>query len=412
MKKIILILLAFVTIIAVTINCNSENKKHTDNKDSLTFHATVYEMDSTKIIVGAEQIDKYLELIRDKNVALVVNQTATIGQTHLVDTLLKLNINIQKVFAPEHGFRGEIDAGDKVNSETDEKTKIKIISIFGDKKKPTADDLSDIDIVIFDIQDVGARFYTYISSMHYVMEACAENNKKFIVLDRPNPNGDQVDGPLRKDGYESFVSMHKIPVVHGLTVGELANMINGEKWLKNKQICDLTVITCLNYSHKSKYSLPIKPSPNLPNDIAVRLYPSLCFFEATNISIGRGTTFPFQVLGYPDPKFGDFTFTPQDIQGMQTNPLQEGKLCYGKDLRNEDVNIKFTLKYIIDFYKIYGADEFFSREKWFNLLAGNSELLAQIKKGMSEEEIKKSWTEDLNTYKKIRKKYLLYQDFE
>jgi len=410
MKNFITIMIFLLIIIFSQTSCKSNNNKNdiqqNINKD------TIVKQDSKNIIVGAEQTELYLDLIKNKNIALVVNQTATIKSIHLVDSLLKLGIIIKKVFAPEHGFRGNIDAGGVVNSEIDEKTGIKIVTIFGDKKKPTTEDLSDIDIVIFDIQDVGARFYTFISSMHYVMEACAENNKKLIILDRSNPNGDQVDGPIRQAGFESFVSLDKIPIVHGLTVGELAQMINGEKWLKNGVVCDLQIIKCLNYNHSSKYSLPIKPSPNLPNDISIRLYPSLCFFEATNVSIGRGTEFPFQVIGYPDKKFGTFTFTPQDIEGMQTNPLQEGKLCYGVDLRNESLDSKFTLKYLIDFYKIYGSDDFFVRAKWFNLLAGNDKLIEQIKKGMTEEEIKASWKTELEEYKKIRKKYLLYNDFE
>jgi len=412
MKNIIFKVLIFIIFINLQTSCNSNNKENKNNLQTQSNKDSIIIENSNEILVGAQQTDKYLDLLKNKRIALVVNQTATIEKTHLVDSLLKLGIDIKKVFAPEHGFRGDIDAGDVVNNEVDSKTGIKIVTIFGDKKKPSAEDLADVDIVIFDIQDVGARFYTFISSMHYVMEACAENDKKMIVLDRPNPNGDQVDGPIRKEGFESFVSLDKIPIVHGLTVGELAQMINGEKWLSGDLVCDLQIINCENYSHKNHYSLPIKPSPNLPNDISIRLYPSLCFFEATNISIGRGTEFPFQVIGYPDSKFGKFTFTPQDIEGMQTNPLQEGKLCYGIDLRNESIDSKFTLKYIIDFYKIYGSDDFFARTKWFNLLAGNSELIEQIKKGMTEEDIKASWKSELDEYKKMRKKYLLYEDFE
>jgi len=395
----------------IVISCNSNNNQSNDNLNSDTI--LIKDTVEKEIKVGAEQIEKYIDLLKDKRVALVVNQTAVVDSVHLVDTLLSLGVDIQKVFAPEHGFRGNLDPGAHINNEIDEKTGISIVSIFGKKLKPTAEDLADVDIVIFDIQDVGARFFTFISTMHNVMEACAENNKKILILDRPNPTGDQVDGPIRKAGFESFVGKLPIPVVHGLTVGELAKMINGEFWLADSLQCDLTVISCENYNHKMLYSLPIKPSPNLPNDISIRLYPSLCFFEATDFSIGRGTEIPFQIIGYPDTIYGDFTFIPQDIEGMQTNPKQEGKLCYGIDLRDENLETKFTLKYIIDFYNKSGmGKDFFARSSWFNLLAGNSELQQQIIDGLTEEEIKASWKQELDEYKKMRKKYLLYEDFE
>ncbi len=407
MKKIIILLIVGNFFSNILTSCNT-SVKNQENKTNVILQDTVKE-----IIVAAEQIDLYFDLIKDKRVALVVNQTAMVKNTHLVDTLLSLGVDIKKVFAPEHGFRGNIDPGDQINNEIDAKTGLPIVSIFGQKLKPSPEDFADIDIVIFDIQDVGVRFFTFISTMHNVMEACAENNKKMIVLDRPNPNGDQVDGPIRKSGFESFVGMHSIPVVHGLTVGELANMINGEFWLKDSLQCNLTVIPCKNYTHSMLYSLPVKPSPNLPNTLSVRLYPSLCFFEATNFSIGRGTQIPFLIVGFPDPKYGTFTFTPVDIEGMQTNPLQEGKLCYGIDLRNETLSTKFTLKYVIDFYNKSGlGKDFFTRSSWFNLLAGNSELQQQIIDGKTEEEIKLSWKSDLDEYKKMRKKYLLYADFE
>lgn len=407
MRKIIFSFTFLLIIFSILICCKTNGKNNIAKVDTFE-NNTVKE-----IVVAAEQIEKYIDLIKDKRVALVVNQTAMVKNTHLVDTLLSLGIDIKKVFAPEHGFRGDAAPGDHINNEFDEKTGLPIVSIFGKKLKPSAEDLADVDIVIFDIQDVGARFFTFISTMHNVMEACAENNKKMIVLDRPNPNGDQVDGPVLKSGFESFVGKHKIPVVHGLTVAELALMINGEKWLKDSLTCDLAVIPCKNYNHTMLYSLPVKPSPNLPNDVAVRLYPSLCFFEATNFSIGRGTEIPFQVIGYPDKKFGTFTFTPVDIEGMQVNPLHEGKICYGIDLRNVTLSTKFTLKFIIDFYNNSGfGKDFFSRSDWFNLLAGNSELQQQIIEGLTEEQIKASWKNELDEYKKIRKKYLLYTDFE
>ncbi len=370
-------------------------------------------IDVQKIITGAERPEAYIHLIKKKRVALVVNQTSLVNNTHLVDFLSKENINIVKIFAPEHGFRGDIDRGEHFSSNIDKKTGIPIIAMYGKNRKPKAEQLKDVDIVIFDIQDVGVRFYTYISSMHYVMEACAENSIKMIVLDRPNPLGDYVDGPVLKLKYKSFVGMHQIPAVHGLTVGELALMINGESWLKNGIKCDLEVIKAKNYDHSKTWSLKIKPSPNLPNDISIRLYPSLCFFEATSVSIGRGTNFPFQVIGYPDKEFGNFTFTPKDIPGMQMNPIHENKKCYGIDLRNSGKHTFFTLKYLIDFAnKFDNKSELITKKYWFNLLAGNGILAKQITSGMREEEIKKTWQKDLEEYKKMRKKYLLYIDFE
>jgi len=365
---------------------------------------------SHPILVGAERFSEYLPLLQNKKVALVVNQSSLVKNVHLVDTLLALNVDILKIMAPEHGFRGNKDAGELFDNETDTKTGIPIIALYGNNKKPTAEQLADIDIVIFDIQDVGVRFFTYISTMHLVMEACAENNKTCIILDRPNPLGDYIDGSILELPFQSFVGMHPIPIVHGLTVGELALMINGEGWLKDSLKCNLKIISVENYTHATIYSLPVKPSPNLTNYLSIRLYPSLCFFEATKVSIGRGTEFPFQVIGYPDSTFGNFTFTPRDMEGMQTNPVQEGKLCYGIDLRQEPDSIKFTLKYFLQFYnRSTFKNNFISNEQWFNLLAGNNKLLQQIKSGMSEEEIKKSWEADLEKYKTMRKKYLLYQ---
>ncbi|WP_020530568.1 exo-beta-N-acetylmuramidase NamZ family protein [Flexithrix dorotheae] len=365
-----------------------------------------------RIIVGAEKMDSYLSTLKGKNIGLVVNQTSVVNGVHLVDTLLSLGIEIKKVFAPEHGFRGEADAGAHIDNSIDPKTNIPIISIYGKNKKPSADHLKDIDVIIFDIQDVGTRFYTYISTMHYVMEAAAENGKKVLVLDRPNPNGDYIAGPILDPKFKSFVGMHPIPIVHGLTVGELAKMINGEKWLEGKLACELEVIPIEHYDHKMPYELPIAPSPNLPNQQAIRLYPSLCLFEATVMSIGRGTDFPFQVIGYPDENFGDFSFTPVSMPGKSTHPKNENKKCFGVDLRNADDDLGLSLEYLVDFAQKYKGQDFINRGDFFNLLAGNDVLQKQIKDGLSEAEIKATWNEGLDQYKTLRKKYLLYQDFE
>jgi len=290
---------------------------------------------------------------------------------------------------------------------------IKIICLYGQTKKPTDLHLKNIYILLFDIQDVGCRFYTYISTLHLVIEACAENSIPLIVLDRPNPNGDYVAGPVLQSGYESFVGMDPIPVVHGCTVGELAKMINGEKWHKAQGSCDLKVIPVQNYTHKTKYELPVSPSPNLPNYLSVRLYPSLCFFEATSVSVGRGTEFPFQVLGGLNKKLGGFSFVPKDIPGVAIDPINEGKICFGTDLRLLNDIPKFTLKFFIDFYNKYEIKkEFLTRESWFNTLAGTDKLLFQIKEGKNEAEIMETFNPDLKKYKVMRKKYLLYPDFE
>lgn len=365
---------------------------------------------------GAYQMDRYLPLLQDKRVALVVNQTSMVNDSHLVDTLLARDITITNVFAPEHGFRGEADAGEKIKDSVDPQTGLPIISLYGSNKKPAPEQLNNVDVVLFDIQDVGTRFYTYISTMHYMMEACAENNKQLIILDRPNPNGDYVDGPLLEAEHQSFVGMHPIPVVHGLTVGELAGMINGEGWLKGGIQCDVEVVTVKDYTHDTPYPLPVRPSPNLPNDQSIQLYPSLCFFEGTVMSIGRGTYFPFQVIGYPNEDFGPFSFTPKSIDGMAKSPKLEGKKCYGVDLRNIETGRGMNLEYLIDFYNKYTTatkdkqKSFFT--SFFTLLAGTEKLQQQIEAGLSEEEIRKSWESDLTAYKDMRKKYLLYPDFE
>jgi uncharacterized protein YbbC (DUF1343 family) len=380
----------------------------------LSVIVTAFAQESSSLVLGADQIDLIVSLVKDKQVGLVVNQTSVLGntqQTHLLDTLLARGVSIKKVLAPEHGFRGTSEAGEQVKDSRDRKTGVAVLSIYGKKQKPSAEQLKDIDVVIFDIQDVGVRFYTYISTMHYVMESCAENGKTCIVLDRPNPN-DFVDGPMRKEGFESFVGLDPLPVLHGLTVGELARMINGERWLKSKpDTCRLTVVILKNWKHGEPYRLPVRPSPNLPNEQAIRLYPSLGWFEATDVSIGRGTDYPFQVIGYPDKKYGCFSFTPSPIAGMDTNPLQKNKTCFGTDLRAYPFEGGLTLRFFLDFYRKSGRKEtFFSRPEWFDLLAGNSDLRAWITSGLPEQEIHLRWQEDLERYKAMRKKYLLYPE--
>lgn len=379
------------------------------------FNTEAVTPEKTSLKLGAERMDVITHILSNKRVALIINQTSILEneQKHLLDVMLEEHIQVKKVFAPEHGFRGTADAGAMVSDSHDFKTGIPIISLFGNNKKPTAEQLSDIDAVVFDIQDVGTRFYTYISTMHYAMEACAENHKEFIVLDRPNPN-DFVDGPVRQKGYESFVGVDPIPVLYGLTVGELAGMINGEGWLKTTpDSCQLTVVTMENWKHGDPYWLPVKPSPNLPNDQAIRLYPSLCFFEGTIISVGRGTYFPFQVLGAPSKKYGIFNFTPTSLPGFDTKPMYQDKECFGVDLREYPFKGGLSLSFILDMYQKADKDKplFFSRPQWFDLLAGTKDLRNQIIRGMSEDEIRASWQTNLDTYKKIRAKYLLYPDY-
>lgn len=370
-------------------------------------------INANDIITGASQPEKYLSILENKRVGLVVNHTSMAGNIHLVDFLISEKVKVEKIFAPEHGFRGDASAGEEIKDGIDLKTGIAVVSLYGQTKKPTVGHLKNIDVLIFDIQDVGCRFYTYISTLHLVIEACAENNVPLIVLDRPNPNGDYVAGPVLQPGYESFVGMDPIPVVHGCTVGELAKMINGEKWHKAQKSCNLQVVPVLNYTHSTKYELPLAPSPNLPNYLSVRLYPSLCFFEATSVSVGRGTEFPFQVLGGLRKDLGEFSFVPVDIPGVAADPLNEGKVCYGVDLRLLKEIPKFTLKFFLDFYGKYESKkEFLTRESWFNTLSGTDKLLVQIKSGKSQNEIIESFKPDLEKYKEIRKKYLLYPDFE
>lgn len=362
------------------------------------------------IIPGADRPEVYLPFIKDKKVGLVVNQTSILTQRenlHLVDFLLKEGIKVQKVFVPEHGFRGDADAGEVVKNDTDKETGLPLISLYGNNKKPSEGSLSDVDLIIFDLQDVGLRFYTYISTLHYVMEACAEAGKPLLILDRPNPNGDYIDGPILRKEFGSFVGMHPIPVVHGLTVGELAQMINGEGWLNNNITADIKVIKTANWDHRMTYSLPIKPSPNLPNDLSIRLYPSLCFFEGTDISVGRGTYFPFQVYGAPDKKYGDFTFTPKSIHGMSKNPPHEDRVCYGRDLREEPLSHRFTLEYLLEMYKKSNRGAAFFNG-FFDRLAGTDQLRKDILAGKTEAQIRDAWQKDLEGYKLMREKYLIY----
>jgi uncharacterized protein YbbC (DUF1343 family) len=359
------------------------------------------------IVVGADQLDVLLPKLENKNIALVVNRTSLVGETHLADTLKSLGVSIARVFAPEHGFRVAAADGEKVKDGVDVQTGLKVASLYGNNRKPTPEQLADVDIVVFDIQDVGTRFYTYISTMHYVMEACAALGKKMIILDRPNPNGNFIDGPVLVPSLRSFVGMHPIPIAHGLTVGELAQMINGEGWLEKGLHCDVEIIPVKNWTHQDFYHLPVRPSPNLPNDQAVKLYPSLCLFEGTVISVGRGTQTPFLVIGNPEFKDMPYSFIPEKIAGMSNEPPQEGKVCHGLDLSTVPVEPGINLKYLLGFYKKYPDKENFFLAS-FNRLAGTPLLQQQIKQGLTEEQIKATWQKDLEIYREKRKKYLLY----
>jgi uncharacterized protein YbbC (DUF1343 family) len=374
-------------------------------------------VDST-IVTAAERTEMYVPLLQNKRVGIVANQTSVIGKTHLVDSLLALNVKVVKVFAPEHGFRGEAEAGASIKDGKDAKTGLPLISLYGKNKKPSPEMIQDVDVLLFDIQDVGARFYTYISTMHYVMEAAAENNKAVIVLDRPNPNGFYIDGPVLDMKLQSFVGMHPIPIVHGCTVGELANMIQGEGWLSNKMKCDLTVIPCLNYDHNDLYELPIAPSPNLPNMASVYLYPSLCWFEGTNVSVGRGTNLPFQSIGYPGNPTGKYKFTPKDIPGIATNPPHKGQECIGHNLQEFGTYYITTsrelyLEWILGLYaECPDKSKFFNANLFFDKLAGTDKVRKQIMAGATAAELRKSWKVDLDAYRMLRAKYLLYKDYE
>ncbi len=385
----------------------------------LFFATSVFSQATKPLLVGAERMMEYVPGIMGKSVGLVVNHTSVVGpkQAHLVDTLLAKRVKVTKVFAPEHGFRGTADAGQEINSETDPLTGLPVISLYGATKKPTPEHLKGLDVVIFDIQDVGVRFFTYISTMHYVMEACAEAGIPVIILDRPNPNGFYVDGPIMDSTFKSFIGMHPIPVVHGLTVGELAKMINGELWLKDSVQCKLTVIPCASYNHDMTYDLPIKPSPNLPNMQAVYLYPSVCFFEGTIMSVGRGTDRPFQLYGHPEFLIGDYEFTPTSMPGAKEPPyknqpsrgfeLQEFGLEHF--LRNRTLDFQWVTQ-AYQYFKEQGkGDTFFT--PFFEKLAGTTMLREMIINGYTSQEISMQWQADKDKYMLMRKKYLLYPDF-
>lgn len=363
-----------------------------------------------QLIIGNQRMNLYLDSLRGKRVAIVANQSSVINRTHVVDSLLALGITIQKVFAPEHGFRGTADAGEKIWSHKDPVTGLPIVSLYGNNKKPRADQLWDVDIVLFDIQDVGVRFYTYISTLHYVMEACAENKKPLIVLDRPNPNAHYIDGPVREPEHTSFIGMHPVPIVYGMTIGEYALMINGEFWLHNDVICQLYVVPCKNYNHKMKFEIPIAPSPNLRTDLAITLYPSLCFFEATTVSVGRGTERPFEMYGHPNFRQTNYAFIPMPTTGAK-EPLWQNKICNGYDLRSIQRKraYEINLNWLINARdQLRDSVTFIDQRNFFDRLAGTSELRKQLAAGMSAKEIKATWKPGIDQFTKIRQKYLIY----
>ncbi len=361
-----------------------------------------------EIVLGIEQMEKYTPLLKGKKVGLVANHSSKIGSMHLLDTLLSIGLDVQKVFSPEHGFRGDADAGEKVDNQTDPKSGIGIVSLYGSNKKPSQEQLSGLDILVFDMQDVGVRFYTYISTLHYVMEAAAEKEIPVLLLDRPNPNGHYVDGPVLQKGFESFVGMHTIPIVHGMTLGEYAQMINGEGWLSGSLTCELIVVKCINYSHEKTFDVKIPPSPNLPNMNSIYWYPSICLFEGTSISVGRGTQLPFQMIGHPSLEKYKKTFSPRSMKGAK-RPKLMGKACFGIELEkfNASRPTELDLTFLKKFYDEYPVKtKYFNA--FFNKLAGNDVLKKQIIQGMPIEDIRESWQKELNLFKETRRKYLLY----
>lgn len=363
-----------------------------------------------RLLLGIDRVHLILDSIVDKRIAVVANQTAVVNDVHLVDTLLSLGLDVKKVFAPEHGFRGTADAGEHVESKVDSKTGLPLISLYGSNKKPTKEQLEDVDVVIYDIQDVGVRFYTFISTLHYVMKACAENNKTVYVLDRPNPNGHYVDGPVLQKEFKSFVGMHPVPIVYGMTIGEYALMVNGEGWLEDSSTCDLRVVPCKYYHHKMKYNLPIDPSPNLKTPAAIAFYPSLCLFEATVVSVGRGTERPFEWFGHPKFPNEGVSFTPRSMEGAK-NPMYENELCYAIDVEEESKNRLYQLN--LTWLKraaflLKDEEKFVKNPSFFNRLAGNDQLIQQIQAGWSDKEIRATWKPGLDEFKDIRKKYLIY----
>jgi uncharacterized protein YbbC (DUF1343 family) len=405
MKYFISVCLIAFTSLFVSTSCGIATKHYNtlNHYNNINKNTTL----SSTLTTGADNYTAYLPLLKDKKVGIVTNQTGILSdKTHLVDFLLEKKVAIEKIFAPEHGFRGTADAGEHVVDGKDSKTGLPIISLYGSNKKPKADQLAGIDVMVFDLQDVGARFYTYISTLHYIMEACAEQKIPLIVLDRPNPNGSIVDGPVLEKEYTSFVGMHPIAMLHGMTIGEYAKMINGEKWLKDGIQCNLTVINCLDYNHTMAYSLLVKPSPNLPNDQAINLYASLCLFEGTNVSVGRGTEMQFQIYGSPFLPKSEFSFTPAPNFGAK-DPLYKNQLCYGENLTQIPKVHQLELKWLIKAYQTTADKSKFFND-FFTKLAGTKKLQQQIIDGVSEKEIRKSWEKDLNDFKEMRKKYLLY----
>lgn len=405
MNPIFKITLRFIFLTIISTSCSA--RKTDIERNTTNDLEQITKNPKTEIITGADNYANYLHLLKNQKIGIVTNQTGILSnKTHLVDFLIEKNIAIQKIFAPEHGFRGTADAGEHIVDGKDFKTGLSIISLYGDNKKPKPEQLAGIDIMVFDLQDVGARFYTYISSLHYIMEACAENKIPLLILDRPNPNGRIVDGPILEREFNSFVGMHPIPLLHGMTIGEYAQMINGEKWLKNGMQCKLTVIPCSNYNRTMNYSLPVKPSPNLPNDQSVNLYASLCLFEGTNVSVGRGTEKQFQIYGSPYLPKSDFSFTPKPNFGAQ-NPVYNGVLCYGEDLSTYPRLNQLELKWIIKaFQTTTDKSKFFN--PFFTKLAGTKKLQQQIEAGISEDIIRESWKKGLIEFQEMRKKYLIY----
>ncbi len=379
-------------------------------EDSLLLKKAEKVATRAKPTLGIERLGLILDSLKGKRIAVVANQTSVLNNVHLVDTLLALKIEVIKVFAPEHGFRGQADAGEKINHSVDEKTGLPLVSLYGNNKKPNVEQLKDVDILLFDIQDVGVRFYTFISTLHYIMEAAAENGKKVIVLDRPNPNAHYIDGPVLEKEFTSFVGMHPVPIVYGMTIGEYAMMINGENWLENGVKCDLSVLPCKNYTHQTTYSLPIAPSPNLKTDRAIALYPSLCLFEGTTVSLGRGTDRPFEMYGHPKFPATSFAFTPIPMPGAKTSTQLNNK-CNGYDLSSSAERVsKIDLSYLINANKLL-ADSgiFINQNVFFNRLAGNSVLKDQLHECWTEEEIRATWKNGIDSFKLIRSKYLLYE---
>ncbi len=416
------LLFVLVMISCANLSKNEDQRKVTENENTVNNHDGILKrvQNNAKVIVGANQTEAYLPLLKGKRVGIVANQTSVIfldkrkkekeiSYTHLVDSLKALDIDIKKVFSPEHGFRGNADAGEKVKDGVDTKTGLPIFSLHGKHKKPSTKQLENLDVVIFDIQDVGARFYTYISTLHYVMEACAESGVSVLIFDRPNPNGHYIDGPTMEIKNKSFLGMHPIPLVHGMTIGEYAQMINGETWLANNLQCNITVIPVKNYSHDTFYSLPIRPSPNLPNDQSIKLYPSLGLFEGTNINAGRGTEFQFQRYGAPflDKDILQFSYTPIPNFGAKY-PKHKNVVCYGRDLKNEELHGMMTLKWVINAYKNSTDKSLFFNTSNFTKHAGTDILQKQIEAGLSEIDIKATWQDDLEAFKKTRSKYLIY----